>query len=189
MRSLQVGNDIVDLDFDRELNAERFARRVLSSSEFEHFCCGEDSYGFLWRAWSAKETAYKYIRQVDHLTQFLPAQFEYSLNYSSVSYLGHTVPVNHEVCDDYVYCWTSPSGSEHFQHQIQLLLSGGDEKVAVRNLALGLLVEITGYSSREISFGRSKCGAPVVFIAGQISPVALSFTHHGQYVACAIVYR
>ena len=59
---MQVGNDIVDLDYVHDHNP-RFAQRVLAEEELKGFEASNNAPAYLWQAWAAKEAAFKIIKQ------------------------------------------------------------------------------------------------------------------------------
>ena len=73
-----IGNDIVDLRDSDARPTERtaaFDARVFSAAENERIESSDDSIRMRWLSWSAKESAYKLLRQYSGAVRFAPRRY------------------------------------------------------------------------------------------------------------------
>jgi phosphopantetheinyl transferase (holo-ACP synthase) len=182
---LAVGNDIVDLEYEQDLDETRFAKRVLSPCEHAEFRRRQDRRQYLWMAWSAKEAAYKYFKQLDGKTAFLPAKYEFCHRTKCVNFGGRTVPVYHRISEEFIYCRAGSELIGEATDRILASLSPMDQHAGVRVLGENMLAAQLHCHIDAISFGKSLDGVPFAMVLGEVVAVSVSFTHHGRYIACA----
>jgi phosphopantetheinyl transferase len=164
----------------------RFARRVLSNSEFAEYLRQDDRRQFLWLAWSAKESAYKYLKQRDVTTPFLPSKFEFCSDASSVTFSDQEIAVRHKTTEDFIYCRTGAEPISPALDAIARVTSAEEQQSQVRILAQGMLATKANGQAEAVLFGKNSAGVPFVTIGGRLAPISLSFTHHGRFVACTV---
>src|SRR5688500_2825670 len=84
MTTSAIGNDIVDLQDERAPHP-RFAGRILSPREHQAFERAGAEASWLWRAWAAKEAAYKLMKRLDPQGRFPPNKLEVSADFTEVT--------------------------------------------------------------------------------------------------------
>jgi phosphopantetheinyl transferase (holo-ACP synthase) len=171
---LKIGNDIVDLKYERSHpHHPGFPRRVLNDEEYKEYQSG--GFDYLWHAWSAKESAYKAMRQIDPKTRFIPRWFHYNQKDSTVTNGHQTLPVKFQETTDYLYC----EAGHPQMRRIKSVDSIEDQSRSVRDLARSML-------GQDVKFEKGPGGEPLAIKKGVQLDCTLSFTHHGSYLAVAI---
>ena len=185
--SSQLGNDIVDLDCDQNYHP-RFPKRILSDIEWLVWKKDECKFA-LWSYWAAKEAAYKFIKQLTPETTFSPQEFEVDSCFGKVTYRSKVVPIKMTKTTTNIFCHTL-SNSQQI-HRVSLVSSlvknesADSHSLAARQLARNILSRHFG-GFKEIHFERSRRRPPKVFLDGKQWQGAMSFTHHGRFVAVSI---
>ena len=87
-----IGNDVVDLSTVEHQQPDRYCRRIFSASEYKKYvsdrAATDDSCdpSLVWRAWAAKEAAFKMLRQAGVLQTFVPSRLTYCDRTSRIRY-------------------------------------------------------------------------------------------------------
>lgn len=178
---MPVGNDIVAFESAGRLHP-RFATRVLAPSEFAIYVARDCADEFLWLAWAAKETAYKWVKQRKPEVRFIWSQFVFDPETMTVTYGDETIPLQFQVTGEYVHCF---SGGECAP---LTAVTTCDEDLspsaAVRRLARKLVAEKLRCAPDDVTIEKDAHGIPT-YRRGALTG-ALSLSHHGAFVAAAV---
>jgi phosphopantetheine--protein transferase-like protein len=191
MSILPIGNDIIDASFDTSPSHSRFVERVLSPRELARYEAAADRQQLLHKAWTAKEAAYKYMKQIKPETIFAHSTFEYDEERGLVVYQREReIAVHHVSTAAYLYCHTVLRSREPAFHRIMRLTSSNgpadNPSLKVRELAQEMIAKLFDLERNEISFGKSAAGVPFARVNHNILDIGLTFTHHGSFVAVGI---
>jgi hypothetical protein len=170
---ISAGNDLVDLALTDPARSclPRFYTKVLSPGELSRFE-GGDFHRYLWRCWSVKESAYKFVRRSRTDLVFSPTKIDVAGD--TVWIAGVTLFVRSwitDVIDTIVH--DSPDFSS-VVHERALV------PATVRGLALERLHCL--FPGRTWTIGE---GIPTAVSEDLRLP--LSFSHHGAYVGYSLV--
>ena len=180
---LLIGNDIVDLHA-QELVHPRFARRVMSDAEYRRYNDSGQTEQFLWRAWAAKEAAYKLEKQRNTSIFFSPSAFVFDDQRSTVAFDGRTLVVTFANTSDYVFCVCSEGAGriENFMKPV----SEDQHSVAVRELACHKIADILRLNPSDLSIVATDDRVPQVMGPAGLLPCVVSLSHHGRWVAVSV---
>lgn len=206
-----LGNDIVDLrdqDAKPESFRARFDERVFAPVERRAIERDARPDARRWAHWAAKEAAYKLVKQVDPNFVFSPpslvpkfgAAVELSgdrAERSGTLVLPEPVAEGVRALDvrsletaDFVHVVALPSGGD-WQAVVSAVEPVADESessAAVRALAARRIARDLGIDPGRVEIGR-RGKIPTVEIDGAGSALAISLSHHGHWVACAMTLR
>jgi phosphopantetheinyl transferase (holo-ACP synthase) len=206
-----LGNDVVDLA-DPETRPEtfrpRFAERVFDLGERRAIAKDPEPHARQWAHWGAKEAAYKLARQVDPSFIFSPiklvARFEPPVPGSASQLERHgtlvlpqavapglrELELRSEETPDCVHVRALPVGADWgaVVSAVELAPKGMDSSVAVRDLATEVIARDLGIEAARVSIGR-RGKIPTVQIDGALCTMGISLSHHGRFVACAMMLR
>lgn len=207
-----AGNDVVDLcapDNRRSAANPKYARRVLSDSEWEHYAASDRRAPLLWLLWSAKEAAYKTLSRDGSLV-FAQREFraepahwgelDAPAGHASgvVHYQDTTIPVRwswtadyaHSVCANDMNLVRSAvrvadddvhAGAASSRYAHMPLLSRHARALA--HEMLENMMEVPG----GLWISRRSRHAPELILADEKwSHAALSLSHDGRFVAAAV---
>jgi hypothetical protein len=206
-----LGNDVVDLrDLDTrpETFRPRFDERVFAPLERRAIERDPQPHARRWAHWAAKEAAYKLAKQVDADFVFSPvnlvARFSTAVDPPGdrVERRG-TLELPYAIAPgirnlelrsfetpDRVHVLALPAGSdwEAVVSAVEPVLQTTDSSVAVRNLAIQRIAQDLGVAPPRIAIG-CRGRIPTVEIDGSRSTMAISLSHHGGWIACAMTLR
>jgi len=214
-----LGNDVVDLldpDTRPETFRARFDERVFDPGERRAIAKGPDSHACRWAHWAAKEAAYKLAKQVQDDFVFSPSRLV--PRFTSVEKPGTgrllrrgTLALPHalspglcelelrsEETPERVHVLAAPPGADWdaIVSAVEVIGTADDPSLAARRLARHTIARDLGIADERIEIGRRgparASGAakiPTVEIDGARSTLALSLSHHGQWIACAMTLR
>jgi len=194
---LPVGNDVVDLqDPGNQPGAIHpgFDRRVFCASELGSLDAAPTDFArhvLRWTYWAAKESTFKLVQQRDDSISFRPRSFtvsEAGPGQVDVTFDGSVYLVTLDITDQRVHAIARTMESD------ALPLSGVDGSVTVptaadasklvRAQAARTIGKHLGIAAEEISIeGR----IPRAKQNGEQLPVELSLSHHGRYLAHAVI--
>ncbi len=214
-----IGNDVVDLedpDTRPETFRPRFDQRVFDPAERRAIARDDDPHARRWAHWAAKEAGYKLARQVDETFVFTPsrlvARFDsieseaggritrrgtLTLPRSLGPGLDH-LELRSDETSERVHVLAAPPGADWdaIVSSIERDERVEDPSARVRSVAPGAIARDLGIDEARIAIGRRGAprasGAakiPTVLIDGARSGLALSLSHHGRFVACAMTLR
>lgn len=206
-----LGNDVVDLrdpDSRPETFRARFDTRVFDAVERRAIERDVDPHARRWAHWAAKEAAYKLARQIDDRFIFSPskmvARFESPVPGHSQQFLRQgkmvlaraVAPGFREIelrsveTPEYVHVIALPLGGDWdaVVSSVSTIEEGADASAAVRALATEGIARDLGIEARRVGIGR-RGRIPTVEIDGARSSMAISLSHHGRFVACAVAPR
>lgn len=214
-----IGNDVVDLedpDTRPETFRPRFDRRVFDPAERRAIARADDPHACRWTHWAAKEAGYKLARQVDETFVFTPsrlvARFDsialeagsrivrrgtLSLPRALGPGLDH-LELRSDETGERVHVLAAPPGADWDAIVSSIERDDGaeDSSARVRSVARQTIARDLGIDEARIAIGRRGAprasGAariPTVLIDGARSGLALSLSHHGRFVACAMTLR
>jgi len=206
-----LGNDVVDLrdpDADPETFRPRFDARVFAPLERRAIERDARPQACRWAHWAAKEAAYKLARQIDGGFVFAPsrlvAHFEERVDRSADRVERHgTLELPNTIAPDlrdlelrsfetadWVHVLALPAGAdwEAVVWAVEPIEEMDDASAAVRSLAASRIAQDLGVERERVSIGR-RGRIPTVSIDGDTSTVAISLSHHGDWVACAMTLR
>jgi len=188
-----VGNDVVDLsdpESSRDACHSRFDRRVFLPEEFEALSIEYTDVQRRWILWSAKEAAYKAARRKCSGVGFSPSRFVVDLDRSlcgSVRFGSFRWPVRVRIGAECGHAVVSE------EETFAGILSGArrltttelrDPSQAVRRFAIASVAAELGVAASDLRIEKTK-RIPQLIVAGEAGPVALSLSHHGEYVGFA----
>ena len=203
-----IGNDVVDLSTARHLNLDRYCRRIFLAGEYEQYVSESVAPLLVWRAWAAKEAAFKMLRQAGILDAFVPSRLTYCDRTSQVRYGDSAWPVQLKQSDRLVLAvvsesphWASIAGEiGTLSTDKQDLFCAAEleagclhwpaESIAVRVLAKEYLARHFDCAPSDIEFSApDKYSQPRGSICARPFERGLSFSHDGRFAAVAISER
>ena len=229
-----IGNDVVDLSTVEHQKTDRYCRRIFSPGEYKQYVgeCAATGRLFrgpklsisvehpqnvseqtrivcdpsvVWRAWAAKEAAFKMLRQAGILEAFVPSRLTYCDRTSRIRYGNSVWPVRLSQNDRLVSAVVSQFPRwESIVGEISTLttvkpdlfcaaelkagcLNWPLESVAVRVLAKQYLARHFQCAPSDIEFSApDKYSQPRGSICARRFDRGLSFSHDGRFAAVAI---
>ncbi len=192
---MPVGNDVVDLqDPGNQPDSihPRFDCRVFSDPELqlieaEPSVAGRHS--LRWTLWAAKESVFKLVQQCDENVQFLPRSFETHLtahDSAEVTFGGSVYPVALDITQERVHAVARNSATKPVSEISRPARppTAADASVLVRAQAARTIGRQLGITPGEIEIaGR----IPRAMRNGERLPVDISLSHHGRYLAHAVL--
>ena len=190
---ISAGNDIVALnviDIQRT-QSPAFYSKFITPTEFELYNPNEITLvNFVWLLWSAKESAYKYLKRINSELIFAPIKIE-------VVSLDIVVSLKTENVNNYrgwilAEDMSLPFLSVTMPESISTVITQGDVKWNFLN------IEASDYESQSkgvrflllndlkipnVSVEKHPTGYPILMKNGQELNIAVSFAHHGCYVS------
>jgi phosphopantetheinyl transferase (holo-ACP synthase) len=213
-----LGNDIVDLrdpDARPESFRARFDDRVFSAEEQRAIAQDSNPLARRWAHWGAKEAAYKLAKQLDSRFVFTPgrlvAHYVDDEDKAAVSRrvasrlerrgeleLPSPLPQGIRILElrsfetlDRVHVVAVPQGSDWGAVEMaaeMLERKSDDPSLAVRALAIRGISRSLGIAPGRLSIGREG-RIPTVELDGLRTPLSLSLSHHGDWIAYAMRLR
>jgi len=203
-----LGNDVVDLrdaDTRPETFRPRFDQRVFDAAERRAIERDSQPHARRWVHWAAKEAAYKLAKQVDGTFIFSPsklvAEFESArpqagdrVERRGVLTLAECIGMGIRELElrsfetlDYVHVMALPAGAdwEAVVWAVEPVEPETDTRAAVRSLARNCVARDLGIAVERVAIGR-RGRIPTVEIDGSRSAMAISISHHGSWIACAM---
>ena len=194
-----VGNDIVDLAAREPALHPRFRARVFTADEQQRI--GDDQ-ALLWCYWAAKEAAYKTLKRIEPALVFAPRTLEFDHASSTVACEGWRLPCRHSLNEKWAMalCTHNPSVASPFspvrlwtealttlEEVAQRPLSPSE---AVRLLARRECAQLLQLSPESLTIGSLPASPkiPCLLREDQQLPHPLSFSHHGRFVSCAVLW-
>ncbi|MBU0505643.1 4'-phosphopantetheinyl transferase superfamily protein [bacterium] len=210
-----IGNDIVDLHLDQCKDKSkdlRFLNRVFAEKEIKQIQESKNPDRILWSFWAAKETAYKVAKKLDPNTVFSHNKFEVDYESKAVRFGELIIPVDWVQNKDYIHCLGYHAdygfGFDSIETKVlkisDLFFDGCDEALFSKEEKLSIkskesfcarflakdMLQRQGYIDIEIIRRKTgmSYGPPMVFQSKkQIEDIDVSLSHHGEWVAVAIV--
>ncbi|MGN6639190.1 MAG: 4'-phosphopantetheinyl transferase family protein [Mucilaginibacter sp.] len=212
-----TGNDIVAL---KAINVARtkqsnFYSKIITPREEEYYDLhlrGSLSLEiFVWVAWSAKESAYKFLKR--HQPELIFSPSKINITHLEIGKQpdiseeregqgfenfpvrkGRMTSVNIEFCfrsiltDDYIF--TVVNRGDDFQNicwGIKKIASNtpDDQSREVRNFLLQRLNKL--FPGNDLRIEKSEIGYPVIISNGTELPIPVSFAHHDDYIGYSFV--
>ncbi|MCP4908574.1 MAG: 4'-phosphopantetheinyl transferase superfamily protein [bacterium] len=210
-----LGNDVVDLrdaDTRPESFRPRFDERVFAPVErraIERDARSPGgSHARRWAHWAAKEAAYKLAKQIDSDFVFSPsklvAHFDSAIEASgggverrgtlrlpcAVAQGIQELELRSRETGDRVHVLALPVGVDWqgVVSAVEPIVEAVDPSAAVRRLAIDRIAQGFGIAAERITIGR-RGRVPTLSIDGSPRPMAISLSHHGGWVACAMRLR
>jgi hypothetical protein len=177
-----LGNDVVDLrDVDARGLHPRFDAKAFAPEERAWIGDGPGAAVRRWSLWAAKEAAHKALRQEDPALGFAPGHYRVRLGgdgRGTVRRGGRRIAVRVEADAERVHAvaWRGADRGLRLAVERVDALETGDPGRAVRRLLARSLGGAAFDLTREARIPRLR-------VAGR--RVAVSFSHHGRFVACA----
>ena len=172
-----IGNDVVDLNLARvDSNWKRhgFLAKVFSSHEQKLIASSKEPFFLVWRLWSMKESAYKFIVQKEKRRFFSPAKLEceiISAELGQVKFENYTIQTNTSQTSNYLFTTTNPQAKLWFGPKLST-------KQRMEVIAEELRANVS-----ELTLIKTSSGAPNIFHNGHQLTSGMSITHHGNYEA------
>ncbi|HEM47401.1 MAG TPA: 4-phosphopantetheinyl transferase family protein [Alphaproteobacteria bacterium] len=206
---MPVGNDVVDLeDPDNRPTAihPRFDRRVFTDAELARLNDASDEdarHRLRWSLWAAKESALKYLRQIDARISWHPREFAVRVETTAVARVRHgdrELAVTLDVTSRRVHAVT-PAGADDALTALHRVESGAppdaeEASTGVRRLAARATGRLLGIADEEITItgpgGRAAprgADIPRALRGGERLAVDVSLSHDGRWLACAVRRR
>jgi len=203
-----LGNDVVDL-MDRDAQPEtfraRFDERVFAACERRLIAQAEDPHARRWVHWAAKEAAFKLAKQVD--ADFIFAPSKLVAHFTDASSLGggrlerrglldlpngplapglDVLELRSEETSEWIHVLALPGGGDWdaVRFAVERIREESGASDVVRRLAVDGVARELGIDRDRISIGRDR-RIPTVEVDGERISMALSRSHHGNWVACA----
>ena len=191
---ISAGNDIVAL---KDVDAQRtqlpaFYSKFITPPEFALYNPGEITLvNFVWLLWSAKESAYKYLKRLDPELIFTPAKLVVQkLNIANPPKADDThVYYKGQIMErDTVLQFLSVTTKEY----IATVINQGDIRWEVKQIDASdyesqskavrsfLLAEL---KMADVSIYKHLSGYPVLIKEGKELDIVVSFAHHNRYVS------
>lgn len=206
-----LGNDVVDLrdaDAKPETFRPRFDARVFAPVERRAIERDAQPQARRWAHWAAKEAAYKLAKQIDATFVFSPSKLVAHFNAPVDGSAGRVercgtlglpnmlTPGVRELelrsfeTADWVHVLALPAGSdwEAVVWAVAPLEVMADPSAAVRSLAVNRIAQDLGVERDRVTIGR-RGRIPTVSIDDCDRTMAISLSHHGGWVACAMRLR
>ncbi|WP_166727748.1 4'-phosphopantetheinyl transferase family protein [Mucilaginibacter gilvus] len=213
---ISTGNDIVALDLTDIKRTEqgRFYTQILSNSEqklYQQVSCPQLPFNqYVWLLWSAKESAYKYLKRLTPELVFSPTQIIIqSLKAPNRSGNDVNVTLWESTCDGEFYSGTIVhlSSTLYFRSKTSAswIATVVDQNESFKNIYWGVKsitensVESQSAEARyflidklrpyfnDLHFKKSLIGYPVIFNNGNELNIPVSIAHHGNYVSYSFV--
>lgn len=197
---MPVGNDVVDLkdpDSQPDRIHARFDLRVFSRPELQLISRAPDGpsrHLLRWTLWAAKESAFKYLRQADSSIPFHPREFEVSPGPrgQAVVRMGELRRIaSIDATPDRVHAVVADDTRAALSgvSRIDPAPSPAEASARVRSDACAAIGALLGIDPVEVSVSRDDGGpgSPVARRSGSPLPVEVSLSHHGRWVAHAVV--
>ena len=210
--------DLRDPDARPESFRARFDDRVFSPAEQRAIACDSNPLARRWAHWAAKEAAYKLARQLDPEFVFSPGKLvaHYSGDFEDEDprsdskravcrrerrgelELPCALPQGIRMLElrsfetvERVHVVAVPLGSDWGDVELAVEtvdLVSHDPSAAVRTLAISEISRILGVVEERLAIGREG-RIPTVELDGVRTPLSLSLSHHGNWIAYAIRLR
>lgn len=189
-----VGNDLVDLadpEVRRGPAHPRFDSRVFTPLEREALRASPEPNRLRWMSWAAKEAAYKLLKKRDPKLAFSPARLAVALEGQlggQVKYEGQTLCVTLQTFADALHAVATEDAGQAARvvSAVGVTSESPDPSTAARALAAWTLAARLGVPVAAFRFGR--CGRiPTLSLLGLATPIDLSLSHHGRFVAFASI--
>lgn len=208
---ISIGNDIIALNaINRQrTNDIRFYSKFITPAELSLYHDQLPFGSFVWLLWSVKESAYKYLKRLDHGLIFGPARIvmqsirppevapaiiiddTWEANTVDDGFYNGTVVINNKVLyyrslvlkNLIATVVTDDAVFRNIYWGIQLVSSPSKDTLsaAVRSSLLSKMRDVFPGAVSHLS--EHIAGYPLLFIDDQERPdVLISFSHHGQYV-------
>ncbi|HON58029.1 MAG TPA: 4'-phosphopantetheinyl transferase superfamily protein [Smithella sp.] len=197
-----MGNDVVDLKEPGNVGKSgnlRFLKKILTAAEMEWVRKAEKPDAALWRLWAAKETAYKVLRKISAKAAFLPRQWPVvwtgRLDGKVVAHDGKAIFVSCFSNEDYIHCVGSDDASVLEKCIKGVAFISGHRRLDPsrygRQCLKKSIAERCSCTSRQIAVRRGKKNGelqpPHLYIADRKSPIDISLSHDGRWIAYAFV--
>ncbi len=203
-----IGNDVVDLSTVERQQPDRYCRRIFSAVEYKQYVSERAAPSLVWRAWAAKEAAFKMLRQAGILDAFVPSRLTYCDRTSRIRYGNLEWQVQLSQSARLVLAvvsesprWASIAGEISALTTVKPdLFSAAEleagclhwpsESIAVRVLAKQYLARHFECVPSDIEFSApDKYAQPRGSICASPFDRGLSFSHDGRFAAVAISER
>ncbi|SME95896.1 4'-phosphopantetheinyl transferase family protein [Pseudobacteriovorax antillogorgiicola] len=170
-----IGNDIIDLT--EPPPHPRFFQRITSEREKRYF---SDSVLMCHQLWAAKEAAFKAIRQ-QRTINFIPAAFQVNSKLNKIRFEDIELGLHYEQDQNFLHCLAMPASCAG---TYRISSSSPSPAAAVRQTLIDLWSDL-GNKPITVEQIQKKNGVPQIIAGG--SSRGISLTHHGSYVAAAIL--
>ncbi|MEO7215138.1 4'-phosphopantetheinyl transferase superfamily protein [Mucilaginibacter sp.] len=213
---ISTGNDIVALDLIdiNRTKQVRFYTQILSSSEqrlYQQLICPQLSFElYLWLLWSAKESAYKYLKRLTPELVFSPTQIiiqdlkfpgsqKEDINTvlwqttagdvfynGTIVHLSTTLYFRSKISASWIA--TVVNHQESFQNiywGVKSIRENSAESQSVE--ARSFLIDKLRPYFNDLHIKKSPVGYPVIFNNGNELNIPVSIAHHGNYVSYSFV--
>lgn len=206
--------DLLDVDARPETFHRRFDVRVFTEDERRAIADDPHPHSLRWALWAAKEAAYKCLRQADPRFVFSPIGLEASFepapaDSDGTGFRRGALRVGSRASSaqpgaawsdlgelelrawetrDHVHVVARPAAADWSSVSVAVapLADRGEEpSLAVRRLARRELARVLAVEEARIAIGR-RGRIPTFELDGAGLPFALSLSHHGRFVACAL---
>ncbi|WKZ56996.1 MAG: 4'-phosphopantetheinyl transferase superfamily protein [Bdellovibrionota bacterium] len=184
MQLQTLGNDIVDLKAIEPPLHPGYKERVCTRRE--GVVVGKDP-AMLWLHWAAKEAAYKALKRIDPRVQFIPRDLEFDALLNVVRWRDIEFPCRVERDAECIVVTCAPFHC-HLCSWWQECHPESEAQASelVRRLLRDKLITLYGIPSAEIEI-ESVAGVPWIRLGRSRSRIPVSFSHHGRFVACAVL--
>jgi len=192
---LPVGNDVVDLqEPDNQPDAihPRFDRRVFSESELRLIDEGptaDDRHILRWTLWAAKESVFKLVQRSNESISFRPRCFETRIaapELAEVTFEGSVYPVAMDITEQRIHAVARNSSTMPVSgiSQPACIPNSRDASILVRAQAACTIGERLGIEPEDIEIMGK---IPRATHNGKRIPVDISLSHHGRFLAHAVL--
>lgn len=203
-----IGNDIVDLAEPGVAGKERdrrFLERVFTPAERAAILDAAAPTLALWKAWTAKETAFKVASKLRSRLVFRHQAFEVAAASAQVRFEDLVIRVRWEAARDYIHCigqladagWKQVSGVAHQDDEtLDALLLTEAEQASVYSMASARARLLARQLTRRWDIQRVEVlrlwrtwgwSAPVLAEEGRrLAGFDVSLSHDGRFVAAAL---
>jgi phosphopantetheinyl transferase (holo-ACP synthase) len=192
VNSRAVGNDIVDLAVTRARPEHpAFAQRVCSEAELRLLGASTDRARTLWCLFAAKEAAYKALSKLRGV-RFVPRAFEVDESLTRVRHAELELKLRVFDGAEFVHALAFAGDREPLwdSQECRSPSTSAEVRALVCRLAASYLRERReAFAVVRDALGRAwdGYGPPRLLLRGRSAGLDVSLSHHGRYVACALI--
>lgn len=210
-----IGNDIIDMEDERNLNRfrqKRFLDKLFNPSEQNLIAASDMPDHMVWALWSIKESAYKVVNRLTGIRSYAPLLYEVQLdsalikskminaeNNSGVEYLNSSISASGFklfaqtlVARNFIYSHASPEYSylNHLKWNIEKTNATKPQQQShiMRESAKKHIAQNSKIRISEILISNDRSKPPLVRINHKFTDkIDLSLTHDGPYLAYSYI--
>lgn len=194
---ISAGNDIVALqavDVQRTQLPAFYSKFIIPAEYSLHDPNEITLVNFVWLLWSAKESAYKYLKRLDTELTFTPAKIAVQ-QLSVIGELKSDANAHNQYNGELLLNNTNlPFLAVVTDQFIATVIDQGDVNWAVKQIEASDYETqsravrsflLDGLKTPGVSIEKHAAGYPILIKEGQVLDIAVSFAHHDRYISYA----